>query len=98
MSPCRARALALALAAALVLPACGLLHRSPSEEAPAPIDLNHASLRSIERLPGITPSMARRIVEGRPYEDAHDLVGRGILTEREFARIADRVFVKDRGR
>jgi competence protein ComEA len=90
--------LALALAAALVLPSCGLLHRSRGQEAPAPIDLNRASLRSVERLPGITPSMARRIVEGRPYEDAHDLVARGILTEREFARIADRVIVKDRGR
>jgi len=40
--------------------------------------------------------MARRIVEGRPYGDAHELVDRRILTEREFGRIADRVTVRGR--
>ncbi|TMB04196.1 MAG: helix-hairpin-helix domain-containing protein [Deltaproteobacteria bacterium] len=50
-----------------------------------------ASRRAIEKLPGITPSMARRVVEGRPYEEPHELVERRILTEREFRRVADRV-------
>ena len=94
--------LAVAMVAALVVPACGLLHREHDPEhaaaKPAPIDLNGASLRKVEKLPGVTPSIAHRIVEGRPYDEPHDLVARGILTEREFERIADRLVVKRRDR
>ena len=95
----RAAALDLALATLLAVSACGLFHhRGPVDEKPSPIDLNSASLRKVEQLPGVTPSLARRIVEGRPYEDPHDLVERGILTERELGRITDRVYVKGRER
>ena len=90
--------LAVALATAAVQPACGLFHRDQAETRPAPIDLNGASLRKIEKLPGVTPTMARRIVDGRPYEDPYDLVSRGILTEREFERLSDRVKVDRRDR
>ena len=90
----RAAALDLALATLLAVSACGLLHRGHVDEKPAPIDINTASRRRVEELPGVTPSLARRIVEGRPYEDPHDLVERGILTERELGRILDRVYVK----
>ena len=89
---------------ALVLPGCGwrpwpFKHRV-SAPAPPPkpavIDLNSAPLRKVARLPGITPSMAQKIVDGRPYSDPHDLVERGILTARELARIYDRVRVQGR--
>jgi DNA uptake protein ComE-like DNA-binding protein len=90
---------AVAVATVIVVSACGLLGRHRGEDRPAPIDLNAAPLRKVERLPGVTPTMARRIVEARPYEDPHDLVDRGILTERELARIRERVAVKhDHGR
>lgn len=69
-------------------------HREPSK--PPVYDLNRAPLRKIKTLPGITPSMAERIVEGRPYESPQDLVTRGILTERELKRIADRVRVGEK--
>lgn len=85
------RSFALALASVCV--ACGLLHRTPSSREAA-IDLNAAPVRQVEKLPGITPSMARRIVDGRPYGDASELVSRGILTERELERIMDDVEVK----
>jgi len=88
----RRRLLAGVLAAALSLPACGLLHRERSE-SPRWIDLNTAGASAVERLPGITPSMARRIVAGRPYGDPHELVERNILTEHEFERIEDLVTV-----
>jgi competence protein ComEA len=81
------------LAAVLALSACGLLRGDGTAAAPKPLDLNAAPLRKIEALPGITPSMARRIVDGRPYAEPRDLVERGILTERELKRIADRVRV-----
>ena len=94
----RVAALDLTLATLLAVTGCGLLHRGHVDEKPAPIELNSASLRKVEQLPGVTPSIARRIVEGRPYEDPHDLVERGILTERELGRILDRVYVKGRER
>jgi competence protein ComEA len=92
----RSRVLALAFVAFVAFPACGLFRRDRSSERPAAIDLNTASLRRVETLPGITPSMARRIVDGRPYEDPHDLVERDILTARELERILDHVTVKRR--
>ena len=52
------------LVAAIVLSACGLFRRHESTTTPAPIDLNRASVRKVEELPGITPSMAARIVAG----------------------------------
>ena len=87
---------AAAVAACLLLPACGWLHRDRTPAEPPPIDLNSASRREIEKLPGVTPSMAGRIIEARPYRDPYDLVERGLLTEREFKRVADRVTVKPR--
>ena len=89
----RARLVVALLALALALPACGLLGRGRGG-SPAPVDLNRASLKTVAQLPGVTPSMARRIVDGRPYRDAHELVGRGILTARELERIDDRIVVK----
>jgi len=104
----RPRLVTVALATALVAPGCGLphwpsfhlpfLHRDAAPETPAPIDLNDASRRKIEKLPGVTPSMAQRIVDGRPYDDPHDLVTRGILTEHELERILDHVTVPSRAR
>lgn len=85
--------LGVALATLVAVPACGLLHRHHEPAPPKPIDLNRASVRKIEGLPGITPNMARRIVDGRPYSTPDDLVDRGILTRRELDRILDRVVV-----
>lgn len=39
-----------------------------------PIDLNDASAAELESLPGIGPSLARAIVEGRPYESVDALL------------------------
>jgi len=89
--------LGVALATLVAVPACGLIHRHREPEPPKAIDLNHASVRRIEELPGITPSMARRIVDGRPYSTPDDLVDRGILTHRELERILDHVVIPERG-
>ena len=93
------------LALLLTMPACGGVHwphmpwqsdQPAKAKKPAPIDLNHASLSQLEALPGITPTMAKQIVDGRPYEDGVDLVHKGILTRHEYHRIDDLVTVESK--
>ncbi len=55
------------------------------------IDLNSASQEDLLTLPGITRSRARAIVDDRPFDSAHDLVGRHILTEAQYERISSRI-------
>lgn len=81
------------LVAGLTLAGCGWL-RGVRGGGPAPIDLNLASIRRIERLPGITPSLAGAIVKSRPYGEPRDLVDRGILTQRELDRLEGLVTVE----
>jgi DNA uptake protein ComE-like DNA-binding protein len=88
-------ATALALAA---LSACGLLRRGDGAPPTEVLDLNSAPLSEVERLPGVTPSMARRIVDGRPYAEPEELVERGILTPRELERVEALVRVPERPR
>ena len=38
------------------------------------IDVNSASLKELESLPGIGPVIAKRIIEGRPYLSVDDLL------------------------
>jgi DNA uptake protein ComE-like DNA-binding protein len=77
----------------LACSACATLRRSAGGGSGQPIDLNSASVRRVEKLAGVTPSMARRIVASRPYRAPSELVTRGILTERELERITDDVDV-----
>ena len=54
---------------------------APAPADPRPLDINHASIDEIARLPGVGPSLARRIVEARErlgrFDSAEGL--RGIL-------------------
>jgi DNA uptake protein ComE-like DNA-binding protein len=58
------------------------------------VDINSASTARIALLPGISISKAHDIVKGRPYRDAHALVNRGLLTEEQYERIAEKVTAK----
>jgi competence protein ComEA len=58
-----------------------------------PVDVNAASESELQRLPGVTPSMARRIYEGRPYKSLDELVERGLLSPRELDRVRRKITV-----
>ena len=85
--------LALVLAAAVLLGGCSLFGRGGSRPVAyaGPLDVNTASLSDLEQLPGVTPSMARRIYEGRPYATLDELVERGLLSERELERVRKKI-------
>lgn len=55
------------------------------------ININKASRDELLTLPGITDREADRIVADRPFEDAHDLVARRIVTQSGYDQIRDRV-------
>jgi DNA uptake protein ComE-like DNA-binding protein len=55
------------------------------------VNINKASREDLLSLPGVTGREADRIIAGRPFDDAHDLVKRRVLSEAEYARISDRV-------
>jgi DNA uptake protein ComE-like DNA-binding protein len=65
-----------------------------SATAPPPearIDINHASVSELLKVPGITSSWAGRIVRFRPYRTKADLLDRGIVTAAVYDRIKDYV-------
>jgi len=57
------------------------------------ININKASREDLLTLPGITEHEADRIIAGRPFDDAHDLVNRHIVSQTEYDKIGDRVIV-----
>jgi DNA uptake protein ComE-like DNA-binding protein len=96
----RARCAALTVAA-LCLCAAGLAQyqdrdssgASPtSASAPPPeqrVDINHASLQDLVKVPGLTVSWAGRIVRFRPYRTKQDLVDKGVVSSAVYDRIKD---------
>ena len=65
-----------------------------SKPAPPPearIDINHASVDELLKVPGMTPSWAGRIVRFRPYRTKQDLLDRGVLPSDVYDRIKDYV-------
>ncbi len=58
------------------------------------IDLNSASERQLESLPGITQEDARRIIRSRPYHGQADLMNRGVISAGAYRRIRDQIVVK----
>jgi DNA uptake protein ComE-like DNA-binding protein len=59
-----------------------------------PLDINGASAAQLQTLPGVTPELARQIVEHRPYTSTHDLVRKRILSTAEFDRVKGQIIVK----
>jgi preprotein translocase subunit SecD len=55
--------------------------------APEPVNVNRASERQLEKLPGVTAQEAQRIIGARPYHDKRELVKKGAITESAYARI-----------
>jgi hypothetical protein len=56
-----------------------------------PVDINTASRETLQALPGVTPAMAGRIIENRPYKDRSDLIHRHILPKAVYAKIDSRL-------
>ena len=85
--------LALAPASAVVTsaPHPGQTQPAPTH-APAPemrVDVNHATMEELLKIPGMTHSWAGRIVRFRPYRTKQDLLDRGVVNSEVYNRIKD---------
>jgi DNA uptake protein ComE-like DNA-binding protein len=66
---------------------------NPHRSAAQRVDINTASVRELERLPGMGPELVERIVQSRPYRKLDELITRKVLGRKQFARIKDRIRV-----
>jgi DNA uptake protein ComE-like DNA-binding protein len=60
-----------------------------------PLDLNKASKEQLLSLPGMSNEGADRIIAGRPYSNAHELVSRRVISQQEYDKIKDQITTKD---
>ena len=67
-------------------------------QAPAgpikPVDLNRASIEQLVALPGMSVTLARQIIEGRPYHSKTDLLHKHILSDTAYDRIKNLIAVE----
>lgn len=59
------------------------------------LDLNQASKAQLLSLPGVGNETADRVIAGRPYSSASELVSRRIVSQAEFDKIKDQVTAKN---
>jgi len=87
--------MACALPAARALAQSGSTQFTPKPKPVPPpearVDINHATLDELAKIPGLTPSWAGRIVRFRPYRTKQDLVEHGVLPSDVYDRIKDSI-------
>jgi len=83
----------LAIAAfSLLLASSGqIAPRKPAPPVEARIDINHARLDELLRVPGMTRSWAGRIIRFRPYRTKQDLLDRGVVSSEVYDRIKENI-------
>ena len=97
----RSKSCALVLVlAAILLPAVSARQWQEQDRPPAPkskvspqdrVDLNHATLAELMKVPGITRTWAERIIRFRPYRSKQDLFDLGVIPGDVYRRIRDYV-------
>ena len=92
----KTRAFITALAVAILCVPVGTHPQSkPAPHAAASaeelVDINHATLEALVKVPGMAPSWAGRIVRFRPYHAKSDLLDRGVVSSEVYRRIKDHV-------
>jgi competence protein ComEA len=58
------------------------------------IDINSASEKDLDALPGIGEARAKAIIKGRPYKGKDDLVKKKIIPQGVYDGIKDRIIAK----
>jgi hypothetical protein len=84
--------LATVIAAGLVLPAFSAPGKNDKAARAGQVDLNTASEKDLDSLPGVGPATAKKIIAARPYQSVNDLSKAG-LPAKEVERLRSMVTV-----
>ncbi|MCL4382301.1 MAG: ComEA family DNA-binding protein [Patescibacteria group bacterium] len=57
------------------------------------ININNASSSDLDKLSGVGPVTAQKIIDGRPYQAIEDLLSRKIINKSTFEKIKDKISV-----
>lgn len=69
---------------------------APAAKPAALLDINTASAAELEALPGIGKARAEGIIKGRPYKGKDELAQKGIIPEKVYADIKDKIIAKQK--
>jgi DNA uptake protein ComE-like DNA-binding protein len=88
----------LARAGAAVILCAGLCWGAYATPVAVPVeqrvDINHASLDDLLKIPGLSRVWAARIVRFRPYRTKEDLVDKGVVSSAVYDKIKDFVIAR----
>lgn len=73
----------------------GLAYTAEAKEpaGPAQIDINSTSIEQLMQLPGIKEVQARKIADGRPYQNEAELISHNILSQAAYDRIKGQIII-----
>ena len=61
------------------------------------VDINSASADELDKLPGIGPATAEKIIAGRPYSNKRELLTKKIVDKAEYDKISGQIIAHKAG-